>query len=61
MNLRGRASYLVALEPVLILRDYLVEVRPLGVELKRVKAETWVDTACLELEHSQVEFILLTD
>ena len=54
MNLRGRASYLVALEPVLILRDYLVEVRPLGVELKRVKAETWVDTACLELEHSQV-------
>lgn len=61
MYLRRRARNLIALQPVLILRDHLVEVRPLRVEFKRVEAETWVDIARLELEHSQVEFILLAD
>ena len=61
MNLRRRASNLIALEPVLILRDYLVEVWPLRVEFKRVRVETWVDIARLELEHSQVELVLLAD
>ena len=61
MNLRRRASNLIALEPVLILRDYLVEVWPLRVEFKRVRVETWVDIARLELEHFQVELVLLAD
>ena len=61
MYLRLRASNLIALEPVLILRDHLVKVRPLRVEFKRVEAETWVDIARLELEHSHVELVLLAD